>query len=269
MQLLRGRVQAWTETRTAREHSRWRHGDECRRRQGHSAALCTSAQPRRCASRFWGAAAERAVRGPEVSAFGVAPRSLAWARYRLRQIGVSSQIARVFYLSSRLGSFLSEPLLWLSVLEHRAASQNADGVEGLPNPQNGSNMQAVYYRDAEGREPVRDFIWALPTERREELRTMIGLLNQLGPNAPPLPFPLSSQVEGPLRELRCHYGRDLYRILYQRSENLFVLLHIVQKHTRALARADIEVAKERWIDFRARMDDPNRRPPRAAGHDAP
>ena len=88
-------------------------------------------------------------------------------------------------------------------------------------------MRAVFYRDSEGREPVREFVEALPTEGREELRSMIGLLNQLGPNAPPLPFPLSSQVEGQLRELRCHYGRDLYRILYQRSDSLFILLHIV------------------------------------------
>ena len=130
-------------------------------------------------------------------------------------------------------------------------------------------MQAVFYRDSEGREPVREFVEALPTERREELRSMIGLLNQLGPNAPPLPFPLSSQVEGQLRELRCHYGRDLYRILYQRSDSLFILLHIVQKHARALSHADIEIAKERRNDFRARMDDPNRRPPRPVGHDAP
>lgn len=34
----------------------------------------------------------------------------------------------------------------------------------------------------------------------------------------------SSQVEGELRELRCHYGNTLYRILYWRSDNPFVLL---------------------------------------------
>ncbi|MHB8619649.1 MAG: type II toxin-antitoxin system RelE/ParE family toxin [Chloroflexota bacterium] len=130
-------------------------------------------------------------------------------------------------------------------------------------------MQAVFYRDAQAHEPVRDFVWPLPTARREELRNAIGLLNELGPNSPPLPFPLSSQVEGQLRELRCHYGRDLYRILYQRSENLFVLLHIVEKRSRTLARADIELAKQRWEDFKARMEAPDRRPPRAAGHDAP
>ena len=39
------------------------------------------------------------------------------------------------------------------------------------------------------------------------------------------------QVDGQLRELRCHYGRDLYRILYQRSGNLFILPHAIEKRT--------------------------------------
>jgi phage-related protein/DNA-binding XRE family transcriptional regulator len=106
-------------------------------------------------------------------------------------------------------------------------------------------VQAVYYRDKDGNEPVNDFIDELsPAERQEETDYMISLLNRLGANDPPLPFPFSSQVDGQLRELRCHYGRDLYRILYRRSGNLFVLLHAVAKRTRALPPADIEIAKQ-------------------------
>jgi len=37
------------------------------------------------------------------------------------------------------------------------------------------------------------------------------------------------QLEGELRELRCHYGSELYRVLDRRSGNLFVLLHIFRK----------------------------------------
>ncbi len=97
----------------------------------------------------------------------------------------------------------------------------------------------------------------------------IGLLNRLTSTDPPLPFPHSSQVDGQLRELRCHYGRDLYRILYQRSGNLFILLHMIEKRTRALPKADVEVAQARFEDFRQRMDAKPRQPPRAAGRDAP
>lgn len=130
-------------------------------------------------------------------------------------------------------------------------------------------MQAVYYRDRAGNEPVNDFIDQLPAECQEEIDATIALLNRLGPTDGPLPFPYSSQVEGPLRELRCHYGRQLYRILYQRSGNLFILLHIVEKRTPRLPSSDVALAQARWEDFKTRMDALKRVPPRAAGHDAP
>lgn len=130
-------------------------------------------------------------------------------------------------------------------------------------------MQAVYYRAADGSERVLDFIDSLSPRCQATLDYQIDRLNLLAPEGPPLPFPHSSQVEGELRELRCHCGRDLYRILYRRSENLFVLLHILRKTTGAIPEPDKQIARERWADFKARMDAPQRRPPRAAGHDAP
>lgn len=130
-------------------------------------------------------------------------------------------------------------------------------------------MQAVYYRDRDGTEPVNDFIDQLSPECQEEIDYTISLLNRLVSNDPPLPFPHSSQVEGQLRELRCHYGRNLYRILYHRSHNLFVLLHILEKRSQKLPATEIAIARERWSDFTARMNAVGRQPPRAAGHDAP
>lgn len=130
-------------------------------------------------------------------------------------------------------------------------------------------MQAVYYRDPHGTEPVDDYIDGLLAQYQEEIDATIDLLNRLRPEDPPLPFPHSSQIEGPLRELRCHYGRKLYRILYRRSDNLFVLLHILEKNTKEIPEVDKQIARGRWDDFKARMDALNRRPPRAVGHDAP
>jgi phage-related protein len=101
------------------------------------------------------------------------------------------------------------------------------------------------------------------------LDLQIDRLNGLRVDAPPLPFPHSSQIDGPLRELRCHYGSQLFRVLYRRSENLFVLLHILRKDTGKVPRSDIETAKKRWEDFRAGMNADPRVPPRAAGRDAP
>src|SRR6266542_6130321 len=98
-------------------------------------------------------------------------------------------------------------------------------------------MQAVYYRVSDGSEPVDAFIEALRgPDKQAALDNQIERLNMLRPNDPPLPFPWSSQLEGELRELRCHYGSELYRVLYRRSGNLFVLLHMFRKDTGAGCR---------------------------------
>ena len=76
-------------------------------------------------------------------------------------------------------------------------------------------------------------------------------------------------MRGPLRELRCHFGSELYRVLYRRSGNLIVLVHMLRKDTGKLPEADIAIAEARWVAFKRRMDADRRVPPRAAGHDAP
>lgn len=130
-------------------------------------------------------------------------------------------------------------------------------------------LQAVYYRAADGQEPVRDFIGELAAETQAAIDNQVDRLNLLSDKIPHLPFPHSSQVEGELRELRCHYGRSHYRVLYRRSGRLILLLHIFAKRSATISKRDIEIARERWTDFKARMDASPRRPPRAAGHDAP
>ena len=130
-------------------------------------------------------------------------------------------------------------------------------------------FQAVYYRAADGSQPVREFVYALTVERRAAVMNQIDRLNMLSDAVPHLPFPHSSQVDGELRELRCHFGREHYRILYRRSEKLLVLLHAFRKTTGKIPPSEIELARECFDDFRERMDARPRRPPRAAGHDAP
>jgi phage-related protein len=92
-----------------------------------------------------------------------------------------------------------------------------------------TNFRAVYYRDAEGAEPVNDFIDGLHPDRHVVIDNQFDRLNMLSDAMPHLPFPHSSQIEGELRELRAHYGRDLYRVLYRRRRRLIVLLHVFEK----------------------------------------
>jgi phage-related protein len=132
-----------------------------------------------------------------------------------------------------------------------------------------SRFQAVYYRAPDGSEPVSDFVDRLTIKKQVALDNQIDRLNMLGPDFPHLPYPHSSQVSGELRELRCHFGREHYRVLYRRSRNLIVLLHVFRKDTGKIPAAHVQIAEDRWADFMTRMDAVARKPPRAAGRDAP
>src|SRR6478735_4450504 len=141
------------------------------------------------------------------------------------------------------------------------------------------STQAVYYRARDGAEPVAEFLdREFPLELRKKNPTVreleaaatkrmtidlqIDRLNGLANDDPPLPFPHTSQIDGHLRELRCHYGRAHYRVLYRRSGNLFVLLHMIRKTSKAVPSAEIEIAKGRWQDFKDRMEARPRKRPR-------
>jgi phage-related protein len=120
-----------------------------------------------------------------------------------------------------------------------------------------ARTQAVYYRDSRGTEPVDEFIQALPPKRAAKIDDFVEeYLNGQTPEAPPPAFPITSQIEGELRELRVRFANTRYRILYQRSENLVVLLQALEKDTEAVPQADIDLAKQRMADFQ--------RPPTAA-----
>jgi phage-related protein len=133
-----------------------------------------------------------------------------------------------------------------------------------------ARTQAVYYRDPRGAEPVDEFIQALPPRRAAKIDEFIEEhLNGRLAQDPPPPFPVTSQLDGELRELRVRFANTRYRILYQRSENLIVLLHGIEKDTGEVPGPDIELARHRMADFKRRMNASRRRPPRAAGRDAP
>ncbi|HEV2790162.1 MAG TPA: type II toxin-antitoxin system RelE/ParE family toxin [Solirubrobacterales bacterium] len=130
--------------------------------------------------------------------------------------------------------------------------------------------QAIYYRDQSGGEPVDEFIEGLLPKRAAKVDAYVDEhLNGQKAGAPPPEFPVSSQIEGELRELRVRFGNTRYRILYQRSGNLIVLLHAFEKNAGAVPAADKELAKKRMGDFKRRMNTEPRKPPRAAGRDAP
>jgi phage-related protein len=130
-------------------------------------------------------------------------------------------------------------------------------------------LTAKFYRAADGSEPVNDYIDRRRPAVQLAVDRQIERLNLLDEEHPHLAFPHSSQIEGELRELRCHYGRTLYRILYRRSVQFVILLHIFEKHDGPVPEEDKQIARDRWADFRKRMDAGTRRQPSPIGKKAP
>jgi phage-related protein len=130
-------------------------------------------------------------------------------------------------------------------------------------------LVAKFYRASDGTEPVNEFIDEQKPAVQLAIDRQVDRINLLDEEHPHLAFPHSSQIEGELRELRCHYGAALYRILYRRSEQFVVLLHIFEKRTKAIPEADKQIARERWADFRKRMDAQPRWRPSPVGKKAP
>jgi phage-related protein len=133
-----------------------------------------------------------------------------------------------------------------------------------------AGTQAIYYRDKRGGEPVDEFIESLPAKRMAKIDDYVEEhLNGQAPDAPPPAFPISSQIESELRELRIRFANTRYRILYQRSGSLIILLHAFEKDTGTVPVPEKALAKRRMADFKRRMDAQPKKPPRAAGRDAP
>lgn len=133
-----------------------------------------------------------------------------------------------------------------------------------------AKTQAVYYRDRRGAEPVDLFIDGLPAKRAAKVDAYVDEhLNGRPSGAPPPEHPITSQIEGELRELRVRFANTRYRVLYQRSGSLILLLHAFEKDTGAVPAVEKAIAKRRMADFKRRMDATPRVPPRAAGQDAP
>ena len=118
-----------------------------------------------------------------------------------------------------------------------------------------ARTRAVFYRDEHGVELVDQFIDGLPPRRAAKIDAYIEEhLNGMPPDTPPPPFPITSQIDGEMRELPVRFADTRYRVLYQRSANLVILLHAIDKHTGAVPRADIDLAKRRLAGFKRRMD---------------
>jgi phage-related protein len=109
-----------------------------------------------------------------------------------------------------------------------------------------------FYESPDEGRPVKVFLDALDMPRRAKVLAVVQLLAEMGPT---LPYPYSSQVRGKLRELRPHYGREQFRVLYFGGPGrMFVLLHAFVKHSAELPRADVILAQRRMLKYLQRAE---------------
>jgi hypothetical protein len=74
-----------------------------------------------------------------------------------------------------------------------------------------AGTQAIFYRDKHGLEPVARFVEALPAKRIAKVYAYVEEhLNGRPPDAPPPEHPLTSQIEGEMRELRIRFANTRY-----------------------------------------------------------
>lgn len=100
-----------------------------------------------------------------------------------------------------------------------------------------------FHEDSDAGCPGRDFLDALDGPRRAKIVALIALLADRGPT---LPFPYSSQVRGKVRELRAHYGKEHYGVLYFAAPHrVFVLLRALRKTSSEIPEGDVRIAEGR------------------------
>jgi len=101
----------------------------------------------------------------------------------------------------------------------------------------------IFYKDGEGKEPVKDFILSQSYSARAEILQVFDLLYKFDLS---LGKPYVEKVTGKIWSLRIKHSSDYYRILYFAfSGEKFLLLHAVKKKSDKLLKRDIELAIER------------------------
>jgi phage-related protein len=105
----------------------------------------------------------------------------------------------------------------------------------------GRRLEVVFYREAFGSEPVREWLRGLDRTSKkiigEDIKTV-----QFGW---PLGMPLVRGLGGGLWEVRCNLANTTARILFVVAQGRMILLHGFIKKTRATPPAELALARKR------------------------
>lgn len=105
------------------------------------------------------------------------------------------------------------------------------------------------YKDAQGRQPVVEWLESLGVKHEARVRQTIGLLATFGLT---LAEPYCRHLRGKIWELRTSVGRLEYRVLYfAATGRTFVLLHGFTKATKKTPYRAIAIAEASAADWEA------------------
>lgn len=105
-----------------------------------------------------------------------------------------------------------------------------------------------FYRRADGKSPVEEWLDSIPTDARTEVIRILFLLKEHGIR---LGMPYVRPIEDKLYEIRAKEKDGIYRVFYfAHTGKRFVMLHGFMKKTQQTPRKEIEIAKERMKEVR-------------------
>lgn len=108
------------------------------------------------------------------------------------------------------------------------------------------------YASKDGRELMAEFLDSLPVKHRAKALWEIELLAVHGPD---LTMPYVKHIDSELWELRIKYASDISRIFYFiHIQGKIVLLHGFLKKTQKTPPKEIEIARNRILDYKERCD---------------
>ena len=102
-------------------------------------------------------------------------------------------------------------------------------------------LRVRFYRTGAGREPVREWLQALPTRERKAIGDDIRTV-QFGW---PLGMPLVRNLEAGIWEVRTQLANRIARVLFTTFEGEAVLLHGFIKKSRETPPAELRLARRR------------------------
>lgn len=113
-------------------------------------------------------------------------------------------------------------------------------------------FEIIFYRDAKGISPIEEFLYNLKRVNNPLVEQTFKGLEKLK-NRAYHREPLSKHLEAGLWELRVKAGTDILRIIYTFSKGrVIILLHIFIKKQQKTPEAELEMAKKRLKEIKAK-----------------